>query len=61
MSITSRDVLSLYRSLLRYANSLQLSNKQYVINRIRSQIKEKKNLTDPADIEYYYKVCVCFF
>lgn len=56
MSVSGRDVLRLYKSLLRYANSLTLSDKRYVVQRIRSETRERKNLTDSADIEYYYKV-----
>lgn len=56
ISSTSRKALLLYRDLLRYGKSLQLTDKQYFLNMIRNEFKQNKLLENPADIDFQYSV-----
>ncbi|KAA3673738.1 uncharacterized protein DEA37_0002486 [Paragonimus westermani] len=51
--MTRYVVLNLYRSLLRYANSLQFSDANYVKYRIRQVFAANKELTDPKAVEFF--------
>jgi hypothetical protein len=56
---TGRQVLQLYRDLLRYGRQLQLTDKDYFVCRIRKEFKKAKNIENAEDIKFYYQVsCV---
>ncbi|XKL65776.1 hypothetical protein PGB90_009196 [Kerria lacca] len=55
MNPCSRKVLMLYRDLLRYSKNLQLSDKEYFMNRIKDEFKRNKPLENPDEIEFQYK------
>ncbi|OTF80859.1 hypothetical protein BLA29_014742 [Euroglyphus maynei] len=55
--ITKSCVRRLYKDLLRFGrNELQYTDKNYFYKRIRKEFHDNKNLNNPEDIEYYYKV-----
>lgn len=56
MQASSRKVLYLYKDLLKYGKRLQLTDKEYYTQRIRSEFKKHKDLENPQDIEFQYKV-----
>ncbi|KAF4520373.1 hypothetical protein B566_EDAN012878 [Ephemera danica] len=53
---TRRDVLNLYRSLLRYGKSIKLTEKNYYKGRIRAEFETNKNIENPADIKFHIEV-----
>lgn len=54
--VSKTSVIRLYKDLLRYTKQIQYSDKDYYINRVKSEFRSRKNLSEPNDIEYYYKV-----
>jgi hypothetical protein len=57
MSIpTGRQVLRLYRDLLRYGRQLQFTDKDYFASRIRKEFKQAKNIEKAEDIIFYFQV-----
>lgn len=61
MSITNQQVLRLYKSLLKYGNQLQLTDKWYYINRVRGEFKANKSLKTAEQIEFSFKVNVTVY
>lgn len=53
---TSREVLQLYRKLLKYGQELKLTDQTYFCKRVRKEFKTNKNLTSEADIQFNIKV-----
>jgi hypothetical protein len=53
---TGRQVLQLYRDLLRYGQQLQFTDKDYFARRIRKEFKQAKNIESAEDINFYYQV-----
>jgi hypothetical protein len=53
---TGRQVLQLYRDLLRYGRLLQFTDKDYFANRIRREFKQAKDIEKAEDIIFYYQV-----
>ena len=45
-SVTRLKVISLYRQLLRYSESLKFTDKNYFCERIRGEYEKNKDLTD---------------
>lgn len=52
---TGRQVLQLYRDLLRYGRQLQFTDKDYFARRIRKEFKQAKNIDNAEDIKFYYQ------
>ena len=48
-----REVLALYRSLLRYRKTLRLTDKDYYSRRIRQEFEQRR---EEQDIDFYYRV-----
>ena len=46
LSTSRSTALSLYRQLLRYGQTLRLTDKQYFSQRIRSEYEKNRNLSD---------------
>jgi hypothetical protein len=46
LKLSLETALSLYRQLLRYGQTLRLTDKQYFSKRIRSEYDRHKNLSD---------------
>jgi hypothetical protein len=58
-SPTGRQVLQLYRDLLRYGRQLQFTDKNYFAHRIRKEFKQAKNIEKAEDINFHFQVsCV---
>ena len=47
----SSNSLSLYRSLLRYGQSLVHTDKKFFYNRVRKEFRDNRDVTDPKQIE----------
>lgn len=58
---TSKQILQLYRDLLRYGKQLKFTDKTYYTDRIRAEFKRNKNLQSEADIEFNIKVNIHSF
>lgn len=57
MSVTSRDILKLYKNCLVYINSLKYSDKDYLRERIRHEFR--KDITQDKR-DYYYNKGLAF-
>jgi len=49
---TSKEVISLYRALLRYRRGLQFTDKDYFYRRVRFEFEKNKYLTNAFDIKF---------
>lgn len=55
MSTPSRgQVLQLYRALLQYGRTLELTDQDYFMHRIRKEFKNNKNVVNPTDVKFYF-------
>uniref|UniRef100_A0A1L8D855 Complex 1 LYR protein domain-containing protein n=1 Tax=Nyssomyia neivai TaxID=330878 RepID=A0A1L8D855_9DIPT len=50
-----RQVLNLYRKLLRYGKELKLTDKEYFKQRIKTEFERNRELSSPEDILFNYK------
>lgn len=53
------EILGLYKSLLRYSETLRLTDKKYFVHRVRKDFLKNRELTDQSKIEFQYKVIIC--
>ncbi|OXU24271.1 hypothetical protein TSAR_009629 [Trichomalopsis sarcophagae] len=51
------EILGLYKSLIRYSETLRFTDKKYFVHRVRRSFLENKELTDKDKIEFQYKHC----
>jgi len=49
MEYSRLAVLNLYKSLLRYGNSINLTDKKYYLRVIRQQFKEHRDIVNPEE------------
>lgn len=49
-------ILGLYKSLIRYSETLQFTDKKYFVHRVRKGFLANRELKDKAQIEFHYKV-----
>ena len=54
---SKRAVLSLYKALLRKADTLQYTDKDFFIRRVRGEFAANRHLTQEKDRLFYLKVC----
>ncbi|XP_059607684.1 mitochondrial ribosome and complex I assembly factor AltMIEF1 [Phlebotomus argentipes] len=54
-SPSSRQVIKLYRDLLKYGEQLKFTDKEYFKKRIRKEFEENKHLTSSEDILFNFK------
>lgn len=52
----SREVLQLYRQLLRYGKELKFTDQSYFRRRVRKEFQLNKDLQTEADIQFNIKV-----
>ncbi|XP_031619623.1 MIEF1 upstream open reading frame protein [Contarinia nasturtii] len=52
---TNREVLQLYRKLLRYGKELKFTDQSYFRRRVRKEFILNKDLESQADIEFQIK------
>lgn len=57
---TTREVLRLYRDLLRYGKQLKFTDVKYYNRRIRTEFHENKTLESAEDIEFNFQVSFTF-
>lgn len=53
---TAREILKLYKNLLRYGEQLKLTDKQYFSKRIKKEFKTNKDITDETEISFKFEV-----
>lgn len=51
-SKTSREVIALYRNLLKYRNGLQYTDKDYFYRRVRFEFEKNKYLVSKEEINF---------
>lgn len=56
MHPNTRQVLQLYKELLRYGQQLKLTDKDYFAQRIHKEFRKNKSLTEIEDITFSFKV-----
>lgn len=59
-AVTSREVLQLYRKLLRYSKELKFTDQTYFRKRMRKEFNLNKDLSAEADIRFNIKVILYF-
>ncbi|XP_077291079.1 mitochondrial ribosome and complex I assembly factor AltMIEF1 [Arctopsyche grandis] len=52
---SKREVLKLYKQLLRYGQQLHLTDKKYYQQRIVNEFKKNKDLLTKEDIDFNFK------
>ncbi|XP_066247894.1 mitochondrial ribosome and complex I assembly factor AltMIEF1 [Euwallacea similis] len=50
-----REILKLYKNLLRYSEQLQFTDQSYFTRRIKKEFKDNKNITDESDISFKFE------
>lgn len=55
-----QQVLRLYKHLIKYGNHLTLTDKNYFLGRVRHEFRENRQLTNPLEIEFNFKVRLTF-
>jgi hypothetical protein len=60
-AISRPQVIALYRSLIRYRDTLTFTDKDYYTKRIRKEFKKHRDLTEDNDIVFYYQVTFACF
>ena len=59
--IGRRNILELYKSLMRYSEKLQYTDKNFYQNRVRQEFNKNRTLNSQSDVEYFYNVCLYLF
>ncbi|XP_040358832.1 MIEF1 upstream open reading frame protein isoform X2 [Ixodes scapularis] len=54
--LSKAAVLNLYRSLVRYARDLELSDKPYYLRRLRTEFEKHRDLADDKERQFYFQV-----
>lgn len=57
---TPRDILKLYRDLIRYSKNLNFTDKDYFLFRVQDEFRKNQQIGKPEAIEFCYKVCEWF-
>ncbi|XP_071630049.1 mitochondrial ribosome and complex I assembly factor AltMIEF1-like isoform X2 [Temnothorax longispinosus] len=57
--MSRQAVLRLYKDILRYGETLRLTNKKYFRYRIQTAFRNNKNLSDEATIDFQLKCTTC--
>ena len=55
-AISRPQVIALYRSLIRYRDTLTFTDKGYYTRRIREEFAKNRNLTEEQDVSFFYQV-----
>lgn len=55
-SPSAREILQLYRNLLRYGKQLKHTDRKYFQKRVREEFNQNKDLTHETDIQFNFKV-----
>ncbi|KAK5644874.1 hypothetical protein RI129_006174 [Pyrocoelia pectoralis] len=55
MQPSPKDILKLYKNLLRYGQELQYTDKHYFCKRIKNEFQQNRSLTDITEIQFNYK------
>nr|BAN21168.1 unkown protein [Riptortus pedestris] len=51
---TGKNILALYKDLLKYGKSLTLTDKDYFLKRVKFEFRNNQFLTSKKDIEFHY-------
>lgn len=60
MSVTRLEVLKLYKNLIKYSNTLTLTDPVYFRKRISSEFRRNKYLSKSEDILFAFQVGISF-
>lgn len=58
---TGREVINLYRGLIRYSKKLKYTDKDYFLSRIEDEFRKNQQLDKPEVVEFCYKVNIEIF
>lgn len=58
MRISRQDVLKLYRELINYSKILKYTDKNYYLDRVKSEFIQNKHLEGEEEILRQYNVCI---
>ncbi|KAG8276415.1 hypothetical protein J6590_066214 [Homalodisca vitripennis] len=53
---TVKEIISLYRDLIRYSRTLKFTDKDYFLFRIKDEFRKNQNVEKPEAVEFCYKV-----
>lgn len=56
MSVTRREVLRLYKDLVRYSKTLKLTDPVYFKRRVSADFRDNKSLLDAKEITFAFQV-----
>lgn len=54
--MNKKEILNLYKNLLRYSNNLKLTDKDYYLKRVRKEFQQNRELNDPEKVLFSFKV-----
>lgn len=54
--LDKNSILRLYKDLLRYSDRLQFTDKNYYINRVKTEFRNNQSLSKTEDIHFYFNV-----
>ncbi|RWS00373.1 uncharacterized protein B4U79_07380 [Dinothrombium tinctorium] len=56
MAIGKREVLNLYKQLIRYSNTLRFTDKTFYLQKVRKEFEKNRTLVDASEVDFYYQV-----
>ncbi|KAL1138125.1 hypothetical protein AAG570_009817 [Ranatra chinensis] len=56
-----REVIGLYRRLLRYSRQLKYTSKGYFVNRIQTEFRKNQAIESKEEIKFLFEVNIPFF
>jgi hypothetical protein len=60
MKPTRLHILKLYKSLIRYSDELQFTDKTFFKSRVRSEFASNRDIEKPEEISFQYKKGLAF-
>jgi hypothetical protein len=58
MSVSRVLKLNLYKNCLKYSNQLLYTDKNFYLNKIKTEFRKNKDLTQEKDIKFFYQVFI---
>lgn len=55
-AVPRRAVLTLYKKLMRYSNSLKFTDKDYYCARVRGEFRKNRQVADNSAVQFQYQV-----
>ncbi|RWS30903.1 LYR motif-containing protein 4-like protein [Leptotrombidium deliense] len=60
MAVNGKQVVDLYRQLLRFSRTLRFTDKQFFVKRVKTEFRNNRTLTDQQKIEFNYEKGLAF-